>query len=290
MSHLTQMETFVKVVECNSFAAASREIGISNAAVSKQVSRLEERLGVQLLKRTTRRLELTDAGSCYFEQCKKVIEEAYEADSLVTQLRTEPQGTLKVLTGSHFAEKKIIPDLPAFMEKFPKINFDLVIDERIPDFKKEGVDIMIGHNILLPEEFVQRKIMTTRYAFCASPSYLEKFGTPNQPTDLANHRYITHSMRTPNNIIQFKGEKQMQVNPYLHVNNATAMYLCALQGLGIIKLHHYVVADAIKKGDLVEILEKYNEGKIYLNVSYLHRRFVPSKIRAFIDFYCSKLK
>lgn len=283
-----QMETFVKVVECNSFAAASREIGISTAAVSKQISRLEERLGVQLLKRTTRRLQLTDAGSCYFDQCKKVIEEVFEAESLVSQLRNEPQGLLKVMTNSHFAEKKILPVLPQFLKMFPKITFNLQVDERVPDFEKEGLDIMIGHNIQLADDFVQKKIMSTRYALCAAPEYLKEFGKPNKPSDLANHRYITHSMRNPDNIIQFKGGGHIQVNPYMRINNAKVMYQCALEGMGIIKLHHYVVADAIRNGGLIEILEKYNEGKIFLNVSYLQRRFIPSKIRAFIDFYSSR--
>lgn len=289
MSKFERMDTFIKVIDCNSFSLAAKTLKISSAAVSKQISALEEELGVKLLNRTTRSLLLTEAGRIYYEYCQKLMNMVSEADSLVSQMRVEPSGNLHVVSGRHFAETFIIPHLKEFMTKYPKVIINLELAERVPDILKENIDIVFGMSIQGPQDAVQKKIAMTRYVICASPHYLKKKGTPLAPKELLNHHYIAHSMRKPDNLITFKNDQQIYLNPILKLNDTEAMLQCALDGVGIVKLHDYVVAQALAKGKLLELLKKYAEPEMPIFYYYRQSRYVHSKIRLFLDFVIDKL-
>lgn len=288
MPDLSQLETLILTSELGSLAAVSRKLGISPAAISKQLTKLEEELGLQLLIRSTRRVELTEIGVDYCLQCRRILEEVEAASALVSQIKVIPHGSLTVVSGRHFAITYIIPHIKEFLLKYPKIELNLELAERIPDLNLEAIDVLIGMSISATGDVIQKRIATTSYSFCASPTYLKQFGIPETPEDLKNHRYITHSMRKPYDELEFDSKKIIKINPYIKVNDSQTMLNFALEGLGIIKLHHYVVHKYIENGTLQEILSNYNRSEIPIYVAYPQRRFIASKVRCFIDFIMEK--
>lgn len=289
MPDLSQMETFVLTSELGSLAAVARKLGISPAAISKQLTRLEEELGLQLLLRSTRRIELTEVGLNYCLQCRRILEEVEAASALVSQVKAVPHGILKVVSGRHFATTYIVPHMKEFLLKYPKIELNLELAERVPDLNLEGIDVLIGMSISATGDAIQKRIATTSYSFCASPEYLKQFGIPKKPEDLKNHRYITHSMRKPDNELLFSDKKLITIVPYMRVNDAETMRKFALDGLGIVKLHHYLVKEYLERGTLQELLSAFNNSEIPIYVAYPERRFISSKTRCFIDFIVEKM-
>lgn len=290
MPAFSQLEIFILTSELGSLAAVARKLGISSAAISKQLTKLEEEVGVQLLERTTRRIELTEIGKNYCLQCRRILEELEAASALISQVKAEPTGLLKIVTGRHFGSTYIVPYLKEFLQIYPKITLDLELAERIPDLNLEGVDVLIGMSISAFGDTIQKRIATTSYSFCASPCYIKECGIPETPQDLSNHRYITHSMRKPDNELFFRNKQSMTIVPYLRVNDVETMLNLALDGLGIVMLHHYVVKEHLEKGTLKELLSDYNPIEIPLYVAYPQRRYISSKTRYFIDFIVEKIK
>lgn len=289
MPDIAQMETFVLTSELGSLAAVARKLGISPAAISKQLTRLEEDLGVQLLIRSTRKIALTDVGISYCQQCRRILEEVEEASSLISHIKSEPSGTLKIISGRHFAGAYIVPNMKEFLARYPKLEINLELAERIPDFQAEDIDVLIGMSLSAPIDAIQKRIASTSYAYCASPAYLKSWGVPKKPHDLKKHRYIAHSMRRPDNELVFGGKEVVSLTPYLRVNDTQTMLQLALDGLGIVKLHRYVVEEPMSKGTLRELLPAYSK-EIPLYVAYPQRRFISSKVRCFIDFVTDKIQ
>lgn len=288
MPELPQLETFVLTSELGSLAAVARKLGISPAAVSKQLTRLEKELGLQLLVRTTRHIELTEVGINYCLQCRRILEEVEAASALVSNVKATPHGILKVVSGRHFAASYIVPHIREFLSKYPDIELNLELAERVPDLNAEGIDVMIGMSISATGDAIQKRIATTHYSYCASPKYLKQCGTPKHPADLKSHRYITHSMRHPDNELQFDKER-ITLNPYMRVNDTQTMLNFALDGLGVVKLHHYVVKQHLERGALQQILTAYSHAEVPIYVAYPQRRYIASKVRCFIDFIAAKV-
>lgn len=287
---LPYLKTFVFVVEYESFAQAAKKLSVSTPTVSKQINKLEEIIGLQLLVRTTRRVSLTDPGISFYEQSKRILEEVQEAEGIISGLHKKPSGRLNVVSARYFAKKFLNPYIKEFVVKYPAIYLNLELAERLPDIEKEGIDVLIGMS--LPAESphaIQRKIMSTRYVFTASPEYLDKYGIPHKPQDLLHHQYLTHSMRKPNSALYFHNHEAIHLKPHLQVNDAETLLELTLQGLGIVKTHEYVVSDAIAKGYLVEILASYSQEKIPIFAAYPQRRILSQKIRCFMDFFIQRL-
>ena len=282
------MRLIVLIADLDSLAAAARELKVTPAAVSKQLTKMEKELKVQLLLRSTRRVELTDIGREYCVQCQRVLEEASQADALILKIKAIPSGTLHVLSNPHFAASYIVPYIGKFLSEYPEMHLNLELGERIPNLSEEDIDVVIGMSISASGDIIQKKIATTSYVYCASSEYLKVFGIPEKPEDLKKHRYITHNMRRPDNIVKFDNEKTVAVQPFLGVNDAQTLLKLALAGLGIVKLHRYVVQDYIKSGDLLELFTDENKSEIPIYVAFQQRRFVPSKIRCFLDFFCPR--
>ena len=278
------IQTFVTVVDEVCFAQAARKHKISPAAVSKQVANLEAAVGVPLLKRSTRSLTLTESGQLFYKQGLRVLEEVREAQSLALEMREEPYGTLRVFSGSHFARQYIVPAIADFTKLYPKLTLDLHLQERMPDLEKEKVDVLIGMSVSASGDVMQKRILTTRYVYCASPEYFEKNGMVSTPDQLTKLHYITHSMRQPDNILEFPEGKRLHINPTIYVNDAEAMRKMAKDGLGIIKVHDYVVAKDLEDGSLVQCLEGYTKESIPIWVAYRRQKHVAPKVRHFIDY------
>jgi DNA-binding transcriptional LysR family regulator len=286
---LGRIEIFVKVVELGSFSEAARSQKISTAAVSKQIALLESEAKIKLLDRTTRRVRLTEGGQAYFQQCKKVLSEYQIAQSLLSHLSQEPAGDLFVVSARYFGEAWIVPFLREFQELYPKILLDLELAERMPDLEKENVDLIFGMSMAGPLNSIQKKLTSTRYVLCASPDYLKQFGVPRRISDLKNHRYITHRMRKPDSKVTFKNKLEIHIDPVLRLNDTGTMLECALQGMGIVKLHDYVVQNALDQGSLIEILPGSLESQIPVYLYYREGRYLQPKVRHFIDFFSARI-
>lgn len=287
MSKFEQIITFISVIEENGFAAAARKKGVSTAAISRQITALEKKLSSQLLKRTTRSISLTEIGTEYYQRCKNALNELHEAESAISNSKDEATGSLHIMANRYFAITHLLPRLAEFIRLNPKLQIHFQLAERLPNLEKEGIDILFGVSIEGTAELVRRRVATTRYVLCASPKYLKKRGRPKQPSDLIKHHYITHSIRKPNNLVSFKDGKEIYVTPTLWLNDSYAMRECAIRDMGIVNLHDYMVADAIKDGKLIEVLKEYQEPKKNIYLYYQQSRYLQPKIRRFIDFYTS---
>lgn len=289
LGNLDQIRTFVMIVEENGFAAAARKQQISTAAISRQIKALEKTLGTQLLKRTTRKISLTDLGAQYFEHCKTAIAELTAAQEAISGSQKEPAGTIKILSNRYFAFSRIIPRLKEFTQRYPKLNVELKLDENFPDLEKEKIDLVIGVTAIEQADLVRRRIADTQQILCASPEYLKKHGTPKKPEDLKNHVLLVHSgsckkMET----MTFKGNKTIDIKPLLQIDDASALLECTLNGMGISRLRDYMVELAIKEKKLIEVLASYREPAQPIYLYYSSSRYLKAKIRHFIDFYLDK--
>lgn len=285
MNRLEYINAFIHVVEESSFVGAAKRLSISTAAISRQISALEKYLGVQLLKRTTRRVNLTDMGIEYYELCKTTLMHLFEAEQSITCHQKEAVGKLRLNATRFLALSIILPKLPKFLAENPKLQVNLEIAERFPDLMKEGIDILFGVSMEGPNDLVRRRIMTTRYVLCAAPQYLKKYGIPKSPHDLHKHIYITHSMRKPIDVIQFKDGNEIYLESSLQINDIAAMRECALQGMGIAKLQEYEIKELLEKGKLIEVLKEYGTDSYPVYLYYQQCKYIPAKIRRFIDFY-----
>lgn len=278
--------SFIEVVNRSTMAAAANHLRITPAAISKHILALENKLDIQLLKRSTRRIDLTSEGLVYFEHAKRILEAYEQAEAAISHTKEEPSGMLKLVCGPQIGNLFMIPHLKEFLERYPKLRLHIEFTQTMPDLEKEKVDVVVGLTTGIPVNCIQRTLMHARWVFCASPEYLKKYGVPKKLSDLAQHRIITRIQRQPNDIIEFKTGESIHFEPYLYINDTRAIRRSALHGLGIAQLHDYIIADDLKENRLVEILQEYNEKKqtIPIHISYLQTSHVHIKIRKFIDF------
>lgn len=285
MSKLERITTFISVVDEHGFAAAARKKGVSTAAISRQITALESELGTQLLQRTTRQVALTEMGDAYYQQCKKTLSELFDAEVALLQSQSAATGVLHIMANRYFTITHILPKLAEFMRLNPNLRISFQLAEAYPNLEKDGIDVVFGVSVEGSDDLVRTRVATTRYVLCASPKYLKKHGKPKTILDLSKHRYITHSMRKPDNTIEFTHGKIAHVNPTLWLNDSYAMRECAIEGMGIVNLHDYMVADALREGKLIEILREHQEPDKYVYLYYRKSRHLQPKIRRFIDFY-----
>lgn len=283
MNKIALIQTFCKVALHHTFTGAAKSLNISVAAVSKQIQQLEDQLGVVLFERTTRKVTLTVIGESYYKEVQRVLLALEEADSVMAATKAHPSGLLRVKSPRFFAEKIILPRMPLFQNKYPDVVLDLQIAEEVPNLWDEELDIVFGMSMAVASNSVQKKIGMTRYVFCAAPAYLEKFGYPKTPYDLANHHYLTHSMRKPNNSWVFGNGEIVHLKPRLYLNDAAAIANCACLGLGVAALHVYQVKDALQRGELVEILPDDRMADIPVFLYYHPARYMQPKISLWID-------
>lgn len=276
-------EIFYKLVTYGSFTNTADALGITKAAVSHTIKQLEKELKVDLLIRTTRRLSLTHEGKLLFEYCKTLQNEIENIRDLAESFHSEPSGILKINTSSFFAKSVLIGLIKEYSKRFSKVKIEVNIEERMPNFKTQETDIILGVNWTPPEDIIARKIATTRYILCASPVYLEIYGIPSSLSDLVNHKYIPHSSRATAlvNIRESKVNAQMPPSD-LSANNMEFMKECVLNDLGIAQFHEYIVKDEIQNGKLVELLkdEFLDHQDIY--IYYPKNKFVQPKVKEFV--------
>jgi DNA-binding transcriptional LysR family regulator len=286
MDNLSGMAVFARVVEAKSFSEAARQLGISKAAVSKQVSRLEERLGARFLNRTTRRLSLTEIGAAFYERCARIVAEAEEAELAVTRLHATPRGTLRVDAPLSFGLQYLSPLLPAFMAQYPELRVDLTFNDRFVDLVEEGYDVAVRIANLPDSSLIARKLAESRSFVCAAPDYWERHGRPAHPADLAAHNCFGYSYLATRNEWRFRGPDgpaTVRISGTLTANNGDVLRAAAVAGLGVVLMPGFLVCDDLRAGRLEPVLRAFEPDLAGIHAVYPHNRHLSAKVRAFID-------
>ncbi len=288
MDNLSEIAIFVRVVESRSFSTAADKLGLSRAAVSKSVSRLEERLGARLLHRTTRRLSLTEAGRALFSRSREALATLEEAELEIGCLQGEPRGTLRISGPIYFGVRYLAPVLAEFLARYPAIAAEVELDDRIVDIVEEGFDVAIRITELQDSSLVSRRLARCRHAVCASPGYWERHGVPERPEDLARHNCFVYSYVSPTGVWRFRGpngqETAVQVRGNLRFNNTEMARVAAVQGLGVLLLPTFYVGDDIREGRLTPVLSDYRVARdTSVYAVYPARDYLPPKVRMFVD-------
>jgi DNA-binding transcriptional LysR family regulator len=292
MDTLSEMAVFARVVQFRSFTAAAKDLGLSKSAVSKQVSRLEDRLGARLLNRTTRRLSLTEVGEAFYERCARIVDEARAAEAEAMNLADAPRGVLRINAPMTFGTQHLAPAIPAFLDLYPDIEMDLVLDDRIVDLIAEGFDAGVRITSMADSSLVARRIAPSRHIVCAAPAYLEKHGRPTVPDDLRDHNCLGYSYRARGadwTVIGPDGPVSVPVRGGLRTNNGDVLRTAALAGLGIVAAPTFNVGDDLRSGRLVALFEEAAPATHAIYAVYPHRRHVLPKVRAFVDFLAARL-
>jgi len=287
MDKLTGMAVFARVVEANSFTEAARRLGMSKAAVSKQISRLEERLGARLLNRTTRRLSLTEVGAAFYERCARIMVEAEDAELAVTRLHAEPRGTLRVDAPVNFGLRYLAPLLPDFMARYPELAVDITFNDRFMDLVDEGYDMAVRIAHLADSSLIARKLAESPRMVCAAPRYWEAHGRPGVPADLARHNCFDYSYLTTRNEWRFRGPEgpvAVRVSGTLHSNNGDVLRAAAVAGLGVVLMPVFMAHDDLVAGRLEPVLREFEEPPPGIHAVYPHNRHLSAKVRAFVDY------
>jgi DNA-binding transcriptional LysR family regulator len=287
-SSSTEMGIFERVVERGSFARAAEDVGLSPSAVSKLMTRLERRLGVRLINRTTRRLALTAEGEIYLERAREILGAIEAAEAEVSSGGLSPSGHLRVHALPAIAVDHLGPALPDFLARYPQVTFDFLVTNRVVDLIGENVDIALRVGKLNDSTLVARKIVDLRRVICASPAYIARHGRPVQPSDLARHSCLTLS-RVPGSAtwpFRVNGELvQVDVKGPITADSADMLLRLAVEGAGILRLGDFVTANAVRNGLLEPLLQDVQEPEKYplWAVMPSGRQQAP-KVRAFIDY------
>lgn len=285
MEGFSAIPVFVAVVETGGFSPAARRLGISKSAVSKRITQLEAKLGVRLLYRTTRRLSLTEAGEHYFENAAKALAFATEAEDAVTQLQAKPQGRLRINTPMSFGRLHIVPLIPGFLKKYPGIEVEMVMEDRVVDLVDEGFDIAIRGGDLPDSSLIARKLATMRYAVCASQHYIEQHGAPQTPEELVDHNCLLFSYGASEWSFVCDGEeRRYSVSGNYRVNNGEAVREAVLKGMGVSRIPTFIVGHEIAAKRLVQVLNDYPIPEKSIYALFPKREHLPAKVRAFIDY------
>ena len=293
MDKFQEMASFVAVVEAGSFVGAADAIGLSKAAVSRHVAELEQRLGARLLQRTTRRLSLTDDGQLFFARAKEMLAAVDEAESEISSRSGEPSGRLRINAPLTFGVLHLAPLWPRFARLYPKVSLDIDLSDRVVDLVEEGYDLAVRITNLPNSQLVSRQLATTRMIACASPPYLAQHGTPEHPSDLAQHEVISYSYFAARDEWTFTAVDDTSVvvrtHARIHANNGDTCRAAALEHQGIILQPDFLIADDLRRGALVDLLPTWRAMTLGIHAVYPSRKHLPIKTRRLVDFLVEEL-
>ena len=282
------MSAFVSAVEQGGFSSAARELGLSPSALSKLVTRLEDRLGARLLQRTTRRLLLTPEGEVFFTRAQRILAAIDEAESEVTEANASPRGTLRLHCGSAFGMHQLALATPRFLARYPDISMDITISDQPPAAMEEGIDLAIRIGPLDESSMVARRICNLQRVICAAPSYLARCGTPQTPDDLQRHNCLWITSLPALRRWPFDTEdgiRVVNVGGNVAANTAETVLQLAIAGVGITRLTDVIVGDAIGRGELVPVLSDWHHAEpVPLFATYPSGRHLSPKVKAMVDF------
>ena len=294
MDRLTEMEAFATVVDQGGFTDAAKKMGISKSAVSKHVSSLESRLGARLLNRTTRRVSPTEIGLAYYDRARRVLNDAGEADALVTAMQSAPSGMLRVSVATDFGVNHLSPILGDFLHSYPEITVNMVLNNRYVELISEGFDMAIRVGELEDSSLRARKLTETNKRMIASPDYFQKHGRPQRIDDLNDHKLLHYSNQAAGNVWKITApsgeQRQVRTAGSLTVNDGQSLLNAAIGGLGIAYLPSFLYADPMRKGLLEDAIPDLPMETQGIYAIYPPGRYTQPKVRAFIDFLVDKFR
>lgn len=294
MRQLSDIAVFTAVVDQGSFTAAADTLQISKAAVSKYVSRLEDRLGARLLNRTTRRLTLTEAGAVLYDQAHGALAEIDAAAAAVMELGGTPRGRLRVTAPAYFGNAFLMPVVSRFLADYPQISMELDLDNRIVDVVAERFDVAVRITTLTDSSLVARRLAAVRLVTVASPAYLARYGTPERPADLRSHVALTYSVDRVPDEWQFADGRAtalaVRVHGNLRCNNDDALKQAALDGVGVARFPEIFVSAELADGRLVRLLQAFEPPPSSLCAVFPSRANLAPKVRVFVDYLARHLQ
>jgi DNA-binding transcriptional LysR family regulator len=286
MDRLDGIAAFALVVDSGSFTAAAQRLRMSKSAVSAHVQRLEERLGVQLLHRTTRRVATTEAGRAYHQYCVRILADAEAAELAASALHREPRGTLRISAPDAFGWMHVAPAIPSFRARFSELAIDLRLEERHVNLVDEGLDLAIRIGTLPDSPLIVRKLAPSRLVLCAGPDYLERRGTPLSPHDLGRHACLCFPPLWRDGhwrLVAKQREKRVPVAGTIVSNSAEVLRAAALGNAGIAMLPTWAVAQDLRRGALMTVLPGWVPPASSIHAVYPDNRRMSAKVRAFVD-------
>jgi DNA-binding transcriptional LysR family regulator len=288
LSALGGLEVFVQTAQTRSFAAAGRSLGVSASAISKSISRLEERVGVRLFQRSTRSVRLTSEGEVFLERCRRIFGEVQAAEDELSAMAQQPRGRLRV--GLALSAGLPMPVLSAFMEHYPEIELDLDFTDRLVEVIDEGFDVVIRGSKLRDSRLVSRPLGSWRACLVATPAYLERKGTPTNPDDLLNHACLHYRWTPTGKLYQWPLRHSTftaagsSLPLTMVCNSLDAMLYLALAGRGIACVPDFSVKNAVAEGRLKTVLDTYVADSNTIHVVWPSNRKMTPKVRVFVDF------
>jgi LysR family transcriptional regulator for bpeEF and oprC len=287
--NLNAISVFVTVAEGASLTSAAQKLQMSVSGVSKAISRLEEHLQTRLLNRTSRRITLTDEGATYFKRCRQVLLDLEEAAATITQVQSQPRGRLRLLVPRGIGRKIVIPSIGQFLERFPDVAVDVILDARSLNLEEEGIDIALRYDRPADSLLIARKLCRVSYLICASPGYIRANGEPKALDDLRHHRCINYIVPGTGryrqwNFYQDGNTVSLDIEGALNVNDMGAVVDAAVAGAGLAYLPDFMVAEHIEARELQVVLPDCLYHGNWLYAVYPRRRYTSPRFRVFFDY------
>jgi len=288
LDRLQAMQVFVSVVDSGGFTRTAEVLRMPKATVTTLVQGLEAHLGVKLLNRTTRRVNVTADGAAYYERCVRILAEVEETESALSRTRTAPRGRLRVDVPSSIGRRVLVPALAEFFDRHPEIRLELGCSDRPVDLIEEGVDCVVRGGDPADSSLVARRVAMHPFVTCATPAYLERCGVPLHPRDLERHRCIRYFSAKTGRLFEWDfardGERiSLPVDGFVAANDGDAYAAAGLAGLGVMQVPRFMVEEALTQGQLTVILEDWGTAPLPLYVMYPQNRHLSAKVRAFVD-------
>jgi len=293
MDRLDCIQSFVRVVETGSFSAVARESNTTQPTISKQIAALEDYLDVQLLTRSTRKLQLTQEGEQFFEHCQSLLDVVAEAEASVGRRQT-PSGILRVNCPVAFGQHQVVPYLKRFLDRYPDLKLDLALSDQFADLVEAGIDLAIRIGQIHEPTLIVHRIGVTRRVTVAAVEYFHNRPEPTTPEDLVEHNCIVYTRLTTGNEWHFQhptGDTiQVTVTGNLQVDNSTAIREAVLSGLGIAVCPIWLLGDLIQSDRLKVILNDYQPMSLPIQAVYRRGRFIPAKVQCFVEYFTNEFK
>ncbi|SRR6266581_1789661 len=288
MDRLLAMQVFVRVVEANGFTRAAESLQMPKASVTTLIQQLEGRLGIKLLNRTTRHVSVTADGAAYYERCVRILGDVEETEQALGKVRRAPAGRLRVDVPAAAGRHVFAPALPSFFERYPDIRLEMGCTDRPVDLLEEGVDCVVRGGLLPDSGLVARRVGELEMVTCATPGYLDRYGTPQTPADLARHRHVNYFSSKTGRILEFdfarNGERLAFVaDGPVAVNDGDAYVALGRAGLGIMQVPRYMVRKDLADGRLLAVLPEWHSDPLPVHVMYPQNRHLSAKVRVFVD-------
>jgi DNA-binding transcriptional LysR family regulator len=289
---VTCMRVFAAVVDTGSFAGASDKLDLSRGMATRYVAQLEQHLGVRLLTRSTRRLSLTEVGSEYYQRAVQVLAMVEESERSLAHQASVPRGTLRLSSSVAFGIHHLGWVVTEYLQQYPEVQIDVVLNDRTVNLIEEGFDLAIRIGRELEPGLIARRIAPTEVVACAAPDYLKRLGTPKQPEDLVGHNCLSYAYWSLGNEWRFRKngvERKVAVSGNLRGNTGDILIDAAIKGLGILLQPSFLVYEALRDKRLVRILPEWEVDPLFVYAVYPDRKFLPSKVRSFIDFIADRM-